>query len=68
MLALVADGLSNREVAERLVLSVRTVEKHVERLMTKTHDGQPRPPRRVRHAAGVVRFATYVTDSRSEDT
>jgi DNA-binding CsgD family transcriptional regulator/tetratricopeptide (TPR) repeat protein len=36
VLALVADGLSNREVAARLVLSVRTVEKHVERLMTKT--------------------------------
>ena len=36
VLALVAAGLSNREVAERLVLSVRTVENHVERLLAKT--------------------------------
>ena len=36
VLALVAAGLSNREVAERLVLSVRTIENHVERLLAKT--------------------------------
>jgi DNA-binding CsgD family transcriptional regulator len=36
VLALVAEGLSNRDVAERLIVSVRTVEKHVEHLMTKT--------------------------------
>jgi DNA-binding CsgD family transcriptional regulator/tetratricopeptide (TPR) repeat protein len=35
VLALVADGLSNREVATRLRLSVRTVEKHVESLLRK---------------------------------
>lgn len=29
-------GRSNRDIAERLYLSVRTVEKHVERLLTKT--------------------------------
>lgn len=39
VLELVADGLTNREIAERLYLSVRTVDKHVERLMTKT--GRP---------------------------
>jgi DNA-binding CsgD family transcriptional regulator len=36
VLALVAERLSNREISERLVLSPRTVEKHVERLMAKT--------------------------------
>jgi DNA-binding CsgD family transcriptional regulator/tetratricopeptide (TPR) repeat protein len=36
VLAHVAEGLSNREIAERLYLSPRTVEKHVERLLAKT--------------------------------
>jgi DNA-binding CsgD family transcriptional regulator/tetratricopeptide (TPR) repeat protein len=36
VLALVADGLSNREVGERLYLSPRTVEKHVASLLAKT--------------------------------
>jgi DNA-binding CsgD family transcriptional regulator len=36
VLALVVEGCSNREVAERLYLSVRTVEKHVESLLRKT--------------------------------
>lgn len=33
--ALVADGLGNRAIAERLFLSPRTVEKHIEHLMNK---------------------------------
>jgi DNA-binding CsgD family transcriptional regulator len=33
---LIAAGLSNREVAERLTLSVRTVESHIYRAMLKT--------------------------------
>jgi predicted ATPase/DNA-binding CsgD family transcriptional regulator len=33
--ALVADGLSNREIADRLVISVRTAETHVENIMSK---------------------------------
>ena len=36
VLTLVVQGLSNKEIAERLFLSPRTVEKHVERLVTKT--------------------------------
>jgi DNA-binding CsgD family transcriptional regulator len=36
VLELVAEGLSNREIADRLYLSVRTVEKHVESLLRKT--------------------------------
>jgi DNA-binding CsgD family transcriptional regulator len=35
VLALVAEGRANREIAERLYLSTRTVEKHVERLLAK---------------------------------
>lgn len=36
VLALVADGLSNREVAARLFLSPRTVEHHISRLLART--------------------------------
>jgi DNA-binding NarL/FixJ family response regulator len=33
---LIGQGLSNRAVAERLTLSVRTVESHIYRAMSKT--------------------------------
>jgi DNA-binding CsgD family transcriptional regulator len=36
VLTLVIEGRSNREIADRLYLSVRTVEKHVESLLRKT--------------------------------
>ena len=36
---LIGQGLSNREVAERLTLSVRTVEGHIYRAMVKTGTG-----------------------------
>ena len=33
---LIGEGLSNHAVAERLILSVRTVESHIYRAMSKT--------------------------------
>jgi DNA-binding CsgD family transcriptional regulator len=36
VLALLAEGLTNKAIAGRLYLSPRTVEKHVERILTKT--------------------------------
>jgi len=36
IVALIADGLSNREVADRLCLSVRTIEGHIYRAMART--------------------------------
>ena len=36
VLRLAVKGLGNRQIAERMFLSPRTVEKHVERLLAKT--------------------------------
>jgi len=36
VLALVAQGFTNKQIAARLYLSARTVEKHVERILAKT--------------------------------
>jgi ATP/maltotriose-dependent transcriptional regulator MalT len=36
VLGLLAAGLSNQEIAERLVLSIRTVQRHIENIYTKT--------------------------------
>jgi DNA-binding NarL/FixJ family response regulator len=36
IISLIADGLSNRDVAERLTVSIRTVESHIYRAMSKT--------------------------------
>jgi DNA-binding CsgD family transcriptional regulator/tetratricopeptide (TPR) repeat protein len=53
VLVLLARGLSNREIAARLRLSPRTVEKHVERLMGKT--GTTRRTQLVALMAGLSR-------------
>ncbi|HTU69482.1 MAG TPA: response regulator transcription factor [Candidatus Baltobacteraceae bacterium] len=39
ILALLVDGLTNKEIAQRLVLSPRTVETHVERVLGKLQVG-----------------------------
>lgn len=52
VLALVAEGCGNREIAERLVLSPRTVEKHVEHLLAKT--GRTRRTELVADAAALL--------------
>ena len=43
---LIGEGLSNRAIADRLTLSVRTVESYVYRAMSKTGYDQPRRARR----------------------
>lgn len=48
VLALVADGLSNREIADRLSLSVRTIETHREHIMDKLD---------IRNIAGLTKYA-----------
>lgn len=48
VLALIAEGLTNKEVACKLNLSVRTVETHRERVMRKLE---------IRNAAGLTKFA-----------
>ena len=52
MLKLVAEGMSNREIADRMFLSPRTVEKHVASLLTKT--GTARRARLAGYFAGLT--------------
>lgn len=56
VLALIERGLPNRMIADRLVLSVRTVEKHVERLLAKTDTST-----RAELAALSVRLSQHAT-------
>jgi DNA-binding NarL/FixJ family response regulator len=53
VLALVAGGLSNREVAARLHLSPRTVERHVGTLLDRTGAGDRTALRDVARRHGV---------------
>jgi DNA-binding NarL/FixJ family response regulator len=55
VLGLVGEGLSNREIAARLYLSPRTVEKHVENLQRKTG------------IAGRARLAVYAVAGATTD-
>ena len=45
MLRLVAEGHSNRAIAAELVLSERTVDRHVSNILTKLEGALPGPPR-----------------------
>ena len=59
VLLLVAEGLTNREIGERLEISPRTVETHRERVMGKL---------RIRSVAGLTRFVVeHEMDSESPD-
>jgi DNA-binding CsgD family transcriptional regulator/tetratricopeptide (TPR) repeat protein len=55
VLALVAEGRSNKDIAGRLYLSARTVEKHVERLMLKTGSANRAQLAALASRAGAVR-------------
>jgi two-component system nitrate/nitrite response regulator NarL len=48
VLALIAEGLANKEIADRLFVTVRTVETHRERIMRKLN---------IHNTAGLTRFA-----------
>ena len=48
MLQLVADGLSSKEIADRLSISVRTVESHRNQIMNKLNQ---------RSIAGLTKYA-----------
>ena len=47
MLALLAEGLTNAEIADRLVVSVRTVDHHVAAILAKLGVGSRREVARV---------------------
>lgn len=60
---LVAEGLTNRQIAARLVISVRTAEKHLDNIMTKLD-----ATNRTQIAARVVRAPRRNTNERSWPT
>ena len=54
VLRLIARGFTNREIAARLDVSVKTVETHKARAMEKLGLRQPRRHRRLRHPLGLA--------------
>jgi DNA-binding NarL/FixJ family response regulator len=50
-LHLIAEGLDNAEIAERLVISPTTAKKHVSHILAKAGVEEPRPSRHLRRAA-----------------
>jgi DNA-binding CsgD family transcriptional regulator len=58
VLALVMEGLSNKQIGERLYLSPKTIEKHVEHLMDKTRTAGRVELAAAGQSAGVPPYAT----------
>jgi DNA-binding NarL/FixJ family response regulator len=54
VLALLADGLTNAEIAERLVVSVRTVDHHVSAILTRLGARTRREAARTARATGLL--------------
>ena len=50
VLRLVADGLTNEQIAERLIVSVHTVHRHVANIGLKLNQPSVVPPRATRSA------------------
>jgi DNA-binding CsgD family transcriptional regulator len=65
VLALLAEGLSNKEIAARLFVSPRTVERHIANLTPKT--GVERRSQLVALAARAAAPPTTPTESRRRD-
>ncbi len=67
ILELIGEGLTNRQIGERMFLAEKTVKNYVSSLLSKLGHGAPHPGRRVRHQAPAPEVAAapmrLVTDS-----